>query len=68
MRKIEEIQEKILLLIKKNKYISYYEILQSLSEIDRMDLITSLENLIETRKIVYIERQRKKNFWEISSI
>lgn len=68
MRKIEEIQEKILLLIKKNKYISYYEILQSLSEIDRMDLITSLENLIETRKIVYIERQRKKSFWEISSI
>lgn len=68
MRKIEEIQEKILLLIKKNKYISYYEILQSLSEIDRMDLITSSENLIETRKIVYIERQRKKSFWEISSI
>lgn len=68
MKKIEEIQEKILLLIKKNKFISYYDILQSLSEIDRMDLITSLENLIETRKIVYIECQRKKSFWEISSI
>ena len=44
MKIIEEIQEKILLLIKKNKFISYYDILQSLSEIDRMDLITSLEN------------------------
>ena len=68
MKKIEEIQEKILHLIKKNKYISYYEILQSLSEIDRMDLITSLENLIEARKIVYIERKRKENFWEISAM
>lgn len=68
MKKIEEIQEKILFLIKKNKFISYYDILQSLSEIDRMDLITSLENLIETGKIVYIERQRKKNFWEISAM
>ncbi|MEE0668098.1 hypothetical protein [Holdemanella biformis] len=65
---MKEIQEKILLLIKKNKFISYYEILQSLSEIDRMDLITSLENLIEARKIVYIERKRKENFWEISAM
>lgn len=55
-------------LIKKNKFVSYYDILQSLSEIDRMDLITSLENLIETGKIVYIERQRKENFWEISAM
>lgn len=57
-----------MLLIKNNKYILYYEILQSLSEIDRMDLITSLENLIEARKIVYIERKRKENFWEISAM
>lgn len=65
---MKEIQEKILHLIRNNKYISYYEILQSLSEIDRMDLITSLENLIESRKIVYIERKRKENFWEISAM
>ncbi len=65
-KEIEEIQEKILLLIKKDKYISYYDILQSLSELNRMDLITSLENLIEDKKIIYIERQRKKNFWKIS--
>lgn len=68
MKKIEEIQGKILFLIKNNKFISYYDILQSLSEIDGMDLITSLENLIETGKIVYIERQRKENFWEISAM
>lgn len=29
MKEIEEIQEKILFLIKKNKFISYYDILQS---------------------------------------
>ena len=40
----------------------------NLSEIDRMDLSTSLEILIETGKIVYIERQRKENFWEISAM
>ena len=40
----------------------------NLSEIDRMDLITSLENLIEARKIVYVERKRKENFWENSAM